>query len=71
MASYFWDKTQDKFVALDRIRNFEIQVVRGSKVRIIGWISDTETVEVGIFDDKEQAQSFLEHLEIFTFPQVK
>jgi len=68
--TYFWNKNKDKFVSLEKVRNFEV-VIKGFEVRVIAWFSDVETIEVGKFDYREQAESFLENLGTFTIPQEK
>ncbi len=62
---YFWNKNQTKFIQLEKVRNFEVQVNEEIS-KVIAWISDNETVDVGIFEDQEQAKTFLENLKTFS-----
>jgi hypothetical protein len=68
--TYFWNKNKEKFISLEKVRNFEV-VIKGFEIKVIAWFSDVETVEVGKFEKKEQAEAFLENMETFTVPQEK
>jgi hypothetical protein len=60
--NYFWDKNQDRFICLDKVRNFEIVVK--NEVSVIIWFNDTETLELGKFGTKREAEKFLHQLTV-------
>jgi len=68
--TYFWNKNKDKFICLEKVRNFEV-FIKSSEVTTVAWFSDVETLEVGKFNKREEAETFLENLVTFTVSQEK
>ena len=56
---FVWNISQTGLVNLDKVRNFEL--VRDTYgIGVIAWISDSESVHLGRFDNEKKAMDFLD-----------
>lgn len=58
---FLWNARRNGSVKASTIRNFTIEPDQGIYL-VVAWMSDSESIKMGIFDTEQEAQVYLDSL---------
>jgi len=60
-SNWIWDNLKMQLISLNKVRNISM-TFQGDKVEVRAWFNDKETLLIGKFDNKKDAELFMEGL---------